>query len=300
MGTQDQEIEKWQQDMFTTNIQLLPQYQGKLANLMDSDTYKGRSAEVVKNLGATEAEFDDDRNGDTPIMSTPRYQRWVSPRKWHWGDLFDDFDLALQLVDPTGKITQNAGISMGRKLDLGIIMPAFFGNAKTGEDGTGSTAFPTDGSQDVAVGVGGAAGADTGMNVAKLIRLRRLAMENEIDISYDPLTIALTGQQAEDLWNDAKYVDKDYADNGKLENGILKAYMGVNIVHVERLPKTGANRYCPAWVRSGMHIGYWGALTTKVGERADKQFKTQVYLKHYAGATRTDEHKVWRVINKEV
>jgi len=296
LGTEDTEIEKWQQDQFTTNIQLLPQYMGKLQGLMDGDTYKGRSAEVVKQLGATEAEFDDTRNGDTPIMSTPRYQRWVAPRKWHWGDLFDPFDLALQLVDPTSKLTQNAAIAMGRKLDTGIIIPAFFGNAKTGEDGTDSTAFPADGSQDVSADVGG---ADTGMSVAKLIRLRRLAMENEIDITYDPLSIALTGQQAEDLWNDAKYVDKDYADNGKLENGVLKAYMGVNIVHVERIQKSGNYRWCPAWCRSGMHVGKWSQLVTKIGERHDKQFNTQVYLKQYAGATRTDEKKVFKVICKE-
>jgi len=45
-------------------------------------------------------------------------------------------------------------------------------------------------------------------------------------------------------------------------------------------------------VPSGMHVGQWNGLETRIGERADKKYITQIYMWGSLGATRTQEEKV--------
>jgi hypothetical protein len=294
------QIDRWKQEQFTRNIELLPQYKGKLAALMSSATYKGKGGEVVKQLGQTEAEDSTGRNSDTPIMTTPRDMRWVYPVKSHWGDLLDEEDMLEQLVDPTSALTQNAAIAMGRRVDKGRIIPAFFGKAKTGPNGGTDTVFINDGTQDVDIKIGSADGnTDTGMNTAKLETLWADFLRNEIDLDVEQINLAVTSKQAAELLHDTRYVNKDYRDTAVIEKGKLMGYMGINIVHVEALPKNGTTRYCPAWVKSGMHLGRWMDMKVRAQERADKSFSLQLYLSQSNGATRVDEKKVFRVNCKE-
>jgi len=79
--------------------------------------------------------------------------------------------------------------------------------------------------------------------------------------------------------------------------GNVDTFLGFKFIQCERLGVDGSgDRRCIAWAKSGMHLGMWNDINTKISERADKSYATQVYVKGTFGATRTDEKKVVEII----
>jgi hypothetical protein len=65
----------------------------------------------------------------------------------------------------------------------------------------------------------------------------------------------------------------------------------------ERLPvDVSTHRRVIAWAKSGLHLGMWNDINTKISERADKSYASQVYVKGTFGATRTEEKKVVEIL----
>lgn len=315
MSAED-EIPKWKQELFGQNIILGLQQKGsKLRSRVTVGSYKGKAAEVVKRLGATEAEDDDDRNGDTPIMNTPRESVWVAPRKFHWGDLWDDQDVQEQIVDPSSPIVQNAIMAMGRKLDRGRIIPALFADMQKGTHfGDSATAFPGDSSQDIATTVGSADEATAcGMNVAKFINAYTLLIGREIDPETERLNAVMTYVQLRELMKDPLFNSDLYRDQKVFDNrGGLTNFMGFDIVIANDkagaprgaagsgLPWAANVRSCAFYLSTAMHLGIWQDVVTRIQRDPTKQYKWRPYISCHAGATRTDNLAMVRVLTKEV
>lgn len=301
---QSVEIPKFYQPKFTSDMELLAQkMEALLRPFVSEKPYQGESGEVVKQFGATKARYgDEDRNGDTPVMTLPRDQRWVYPATADAGDLFSRTDLLRMLVDPTMEVKKAMMAAMNRSIDADVIIPAFFGPAKTGKNGATTTNYPSDGSLDVAITVGSADNAtNTGLNTAKLIAARKLFRKNYVDIAAEPITVAISSTQEEDLLNDIKATKSNYnGGDPVLKEGIISRWLGFNFVVLEELPFDPANptyRWNPAWVKSGMHLGVWNNLNAYYAQDPTKKFNYRVYLEQMFGATRTQEKKVVRIIN---
>lgn len=274
---------------YTTNVQLLLQQKGsKLRNTVTVGSYNGKAAKAVEQVGPVTAQKRTIRHGDTPLISTPADARWVFPTDYEWADLIDDQDKLRMLIDPQSSYAQNGAYALGRAIDDEIIT-SFFGDAKTGENGSTTTQFPA--GQQVAATVG-STGA-TGLNLAKLREAKKILMENEVDIDNDPLFCIISAEQHDDLLNEAQAISLDYNTKPVLVDGKITAFMGFNFIHTERLPVDGStHRRVAAFAKSGMHLGFWNDINTMISERADKGYATQVYVKGTFGATRTEEKKV--------
>jgi hypothetical protein len=274
---------------YTTNVQLLLQQRGsKLRDLCTMGAYTGKGAKAVEQIGAVTAQKKTSRHSDTPLISTPHDARWVHPDDYEWADMIDDQDKLRMLIDPTSPYAMNGAYALGRSLDDAIITAAL-GTAKTGENGSTDTAFDT-ANQQIAVG-------GTGLTVAKLRTAKKILTANEVDIANDPLYIAVTAQQIDDLLGTTEVTSADYNSVKALVQGDVNTFMGFNFVNIERLGLDGSgDRRCFAWAKSGMHVGMWNDINTKITERADKSYAMQVYVKGTFGATRTDEKKVVEVI----
>jgi len=274
---------------YTTNVQLLLQQKGsKLRDAVTIGSYQGKAAKAIEQVGSVNAQKRTVRHGDTPLISTPADARWVYPNDYEWADLIDDQDKLRMLIDPQSSYALNGAYALGRAMDDEII-EAFFGTAKTGENGSTNTTFPA--SQDVDADVG-AAGA-TGLNIAKLREAKKILMANEVDIDNDPLFCVITAEQHDDLLNEAQAISLDYNTRPVLVDGKITAFMGFNFIHTERLGVDGSSyRRVPAFAKSGMHLGMWNDINTMISERDDKGYATQVYVKGTFGATRTEEEKV--------
>ena len=274
---------------YTTNVQLLLQQKGsKLRNAVTVGSYTGKAAKAVEQVGPVTAQKRTIRHGDTPLISTPADARWVFPTDYEWADLIDDQDKLRMLIDPQSSYALNGAYALGRAMDDEIIS-AFFGDAKTGENGSTTTQFPS--GQQVLATVG-STGA-TGLNIAKLREAKKILMENDVDIDNDPLFCIISAEQHDDLLNEAQAISLDYNTRPVLVDGKITAFMGFNFIHTERLPVDSSTyRRVAAFAKSGMHLGMWNDINTMISERADKGYATQVYVKGTFGATRTEEKKV--------
>lgn len=274
---------------YTTNVQLLLQQRGsKLREYCTMGAYTGKAAKAVEQIGAVTAQERTSRHSDTPLISTPHDARWVFPRDFEWADMVDDQDKLRMLIDPTSPYAINGAYALGRKLD-DIIISAALGTAKAGENGSTDVPFAT-ATQQIAVG-------GTGLTVAKLRQARRILAANEVDLASDPVYIAVTAQQIDNLLGTTEVTSSDFNSVKALVQGDVDTFMGFKFIQTELLGLDGSgDRRCFAWAKSGLHVGMWNDINTKISERADKSYAMQVYVKGTFGATRVDEKKVVEII----
>ena len=276
---------------YSTNVGLLLQQRGsKLRECVTMGSYTGKAAKAVEQIGSVTAQKRTSRHFVTPLISTPHDARWVFPTDYEWADLIDDADKLRMLIDPTSPYAQNGAYALGRAMDTDII-DAALGTSKTGENGTTSTAFAS--AQQIAAGA-------AGLTVAKLREAKKILLANEVDVENDPLYIAVTAKQLDDMLGTTQVTSADYNTVKALVQGQVDTFMGFKFVQTELLGVDGSSdRRVIAWAKSGVHCGVWNDISGKVTERADKSYSNQVYVKGTFGATRTEEGKVVEILCSE-
>lgn len=277
---------------YANNVALLLQQRGsKLRPYVMTDTYNGKSAKIVEQIGQVVAQKRTTRHADTPLIETPHDARWVNPLDYRIADLIDDEDKLRMLIDPTNPYAMNQAMALGRAMDDEIIDKAL-GDNKTGENGTTTTGFDTS-NQQIASG-------SAGLTVTKLRQAKEILLSNEVDTAFDPLFIAVTSDQIDDMLASTEVGSYDYNSVKALVAGEVDTFMGFKFVHCERLGVNGSSeRRCIAWAKSGLHLGLWKDVYSKIEERADKNYATQVYSCATFGATRTEEGKVVEILCTE-
>jgi hypothetical protein len=277
---------------YATNVAHLLQQKGsKLRGSVMTSTATGKAAKAVEQVGAVNAQKRTTRHADTPLISTPHDARWAFPVDYEWADLIDDQDKIRMLINPQSPYATNGAYAMGRAIDDEII-GAFNATAKTGENGTGTS--------DLAAGHVLAHGG-TGLTLAKMQAAKKLLMAAEVDVDNDPLYMAVTAEQHDDLLGLGTTTQSIDTNKEKvLVNGRITYFMGFNIIVTQRLLEDATpDRLVPVWAKSGMHVVIWNDITTKISEREDKSYATQVYLKCTVGATRLEESKVVMIACEE-
>lgn len=277
---------------FTTNVELL--LQQKLPRFMGAVTmgaYVGEAAQVVKQFGLVEFQDRNVRNEDTQFSELQNLQRWVFPSAFDLALPVDKIDEIQMLNSPLSPYAEAMRAGWARKWDDQVIA-AFFGTSQTGKNGATATTFPS-GNQ---ISVSAGASAATGLNIEKLIQAREALVAAEVDLSIEQPYVAVSAKQVSDMLRTVEATSDDYAQLKRLESGEITSFMGFNFIRTQRLA-VDANSYrrLPVWVPSGVHVGQWNGLETRIGERADKKYITQVYMWGALGATRTQEAKVLEI-----
>lgn len=279
---------------------LLQQKGGKLASTVMQQSFTGKGAKAVEQVGAVSPVKNLGRHSDTPLISTPADARWVFPNDYDWADLIDTQDKLRMLIDPLSPYTQNGVNAMRRAQDEEILL-AMFTNANTGENGTVSTAFPA--GQQVGVNVGG---TSSNLNVAKLRAGKRLLMAAGVDLDSEPIYCALTASDHDALLNEVQVASLDFNSQPVMVDGRVQRFLGINFIHVEfsdttSYPQASAAlvsagvRSLPMWVPSGVCLGMWNDVTVSVDKRADKRNSIQCYITTTVGAARIEEKRVVQI-----
>lgn len=273
---------------YNANVQLLLQQRGsRLRDKVTFGTYVGKAGKAVDQIGPVTAQRRTGRHTDTPLISTPHDARWVYPSDYEWADLVDDVDKLRMLIDPTSPYAINGAYAHGRRIDMDIIT-AFTGVARTGEDGDVMTSFPD--SQKIALDSN-----DKGLTIEKLRHAKKILLANEVDVNVDPLYLMVAAEQLDNLLGTIEVTNADYNTVKALVQGEVNTFMGFEFVHTELTPKVSTTQKCVAWAKSGMHLGMWNDISSKITERADKSYSTQVYVKSTHGSTRLDEKKIVQI-----
>ena len=242
----------------------------------------------INRIGSTAAQKKTTRHGDTPLIETPHSTRWIDLDDYEWADLVDELDKKKMLTDPTSDYLKAGVAAMNRSKD-DVIYSAARGSARTS---SGTTALPA--GQKVAVGA-------AGLTKAKIIQTKKLFRANEADEENgEELYFAYGAEQMEDLMNDTTLTSADYLAVQMLQEGnVGKKWMGFKWVPSERMYKSGNDRYCVAWAKSGMALGVGAEVMTRVTERADKSYALQPYARMSIGAVRVEEAKVVEIACQE-
>jgi len=278
---------------FNANIEILSQQKGsKLRNAVRLKTGVVGEDTYIDQIGKTTAVKRTTRHADTPIVDTEYQRRKVSMVDYDWADLIDKADKLKMIADPTSEYSVNAAFALGRAIDDEIITKVF-ATAYTGKEGGAAVAFPTATNQ-IAVGA-------SGLTINKLLAAKKILDNNDID-SDEPRYIAITGTQLQDLLKEDKVTNADYAAIRALVRGDVDTFLGFKFIMISQtLLDVDASNYrrVICWAKNGIGLAIAKDITTKITERADKNYSTQVYATMGVGAARLDEDKVIEILCDE-
>ena len=85
----------------------------------------------------------------------------------------------------------------------------------------------------------------------------------------------------------------DYNSVKALVQGQIDTFMGFKFIRTQRLgTDTNGNRQVLAFNQSALGLAVGSDISTKISERADKNYATQVFLSMTIGATRVEDEKM--------
>lgn len=278
-------------EQYKANVYHLTQQKGsKLRKAVRTESVTGKNA-YFEQLGSVSAVKRTSRHADTPRMDTPHSRRRVSTEDYWWADLVDNEDQLRMLIDPTSPYAEAAAMAMGRSIDDAIIAAAD-GVAYTGVDGGTQTQFDSNMVVDVQVVWPGVSAADTGLNVAKLIAASTLLGQNDVDPDEEKFLI-VNQKQIGSLLKDEKLSSHDYNVVKPLVEGQVSKYMGFTIIPCNRIGvDSNGDHKVLFWAKGGMLLGLGSDIKTRISERDDKGYSTQVFASMTLGATRMEEVRV--------
>jgi len=277
-------------NQFGANIDLLSQQ--KDSRFMGKVRMESQTGEIgfYEQIGATAAVERTSRHGDTPRVDTPHARRSVTMQTFEWADLIDQADRVRLLIDPTSSYAKSAMMAMNRSRD-DIMIEAALGTAKTGKNGTTNVVLPA--SQKVAA-------AATGLTIAKLRAASQIINANDVDPDIRRY-MAITAQQLDDLLATTEITSSDFNTVKALVEGKVNEFMGFTFLRSERLTlDSNSDRQIIAWAEDGILLAQGSNNITRITERDDKSYSTQVFRSEDFGATRMEEDKVVEIACVEV
>jgi hypothetical protein len=239
---------------------------------------------------------------------------WVAKDDPYYLSTYQDTeDKLLTSVDLKGSETMAHAGTIARARDMAWLY-GFFGDMITGKSGTTLNAFPAANIVPVNYRGPDVAAAESGMNVAKLWRARRILARNFVDMSQ-AFYVVLTSLQVEQLQADAKAINNDFATAVKpmwsADGKHLLSIAGFNIIEMELgnplLGTAGAltfdagttTRKIPFFTADGMVAAIWEEMFSRVAEADERHFGYQVYSRTDLVCSRTDQNRCGYILCKE-
>jgi hypothetical protein len=274
---------------FGSNLDFLVQQKGSLLrNAVRLETVTGEEA-YFDQLASTAAQKKTVRNSDTPLIKSDHRRRRVSMYDYEWADLIDKEDKLKMLIDPQSDYAINAAWALGRSIDDAII-ETFANTAYAGKAGGTATVFTA--ANIVSAGA-------TRLTLQKLLDAKLILDRADVDPN-EQRYIAITATQLSDLLNISEIKDADFNTVRALVRGEVDTFLGFKFIICNRLATNGAgHRICPMWVKSGTLLALSKDINTRMSERSDKSYSTQVYACMSIGATRMEEEKCVQILCTE-
>tara|TARA_R100001443_G_C3350066_1_gene176636 strand:+ start:797 stop:1657 length:861 start_codon:yes stop_codon:yes gene_type:complete len=272
-------------EQYKSNVFHLAQQKGsKLRDAVRTESIVGKS-HFFERIGSTAAVKRTSRHADTPRVDTPHSRRKVTMDDYDWADLIDDSDKVRLLISPQSEYAKAGAYAMGRTMD-DVIIAAATGNAFGGVSGGSTIALPS--GQKIAHG-------STGLTIAKLISAKEKLDAANVDPD-EARTLVCSAKQISDLLGTTQITSSDFNSVKALVQGDIDTFMGFRFIRSERLgTDSNGNRQVLAFTNTSMGLALGKDIQTKISERADKNYSTQVYLCMTIGATRVEDEKVLEI-----
>lgn len=244
------------------------------------------TSKSVERLGASEAYDLVSRHADTQYVETLHSRRWLDLQDKAWADLVDEMDKIKLLADPTSPYNRIGVMALNRKKD-DVIIAAAGGTARTG---TGTAVLPA--GQKIAVGA-------AGLTLAKLLSTKEILDAAEVDMEQDmngqapgmeaQRVIVVSTRQLTNLLGTTEIKSVDYNNVKALAQGQVDTFLGFKFIRTERLPKVVNDRFCYAWSRGCIAMGYGKDIVTSIDPLPTKNYSVQIYARMTVGAVRVED-----------
>lgn len=295
--------------LFTTQFSTillarLAQHGSKLRDKVMTGMHVGKQASPVQYLSPIQMRAPTGRFAPLGRSDADFMRRWVFPQEGEINQLLDSFEQLETIIDPKSQYSTNAADAVGRAWDDAVIAAAF-GTAQTGQDASAFSAETFATANTTATGSStGLIIADTygngattiGLTVDKLIECRRIFRHVHVDLEAEMLSFVMGSTQEADLLRQVQVVSTEFNDRPVLTDGRVTKFLGWNMVPSERLSYASSIRSCIAFVKSGLYLGMWKDLSSRVSVREDLSSQPyQVYTNTMFGATRLEPGRVLQV-----
>lgn len=275
-----------QSRLFASDIFNLVQQQGsKLHSTGDVRNITGQAVAYFERLAPTEASEDSTFGGPTILGEALHSRRLCTPRNFKRALPITKEDELRMIIDPKGEYANNIANALGRKMDLSYIA-ALEGNATSVDNALGTSSVALVNTIGVAVG-----GADTDLNMEKVVEASRILMTNEVPEGEERFIVCDSiGYHA--LLKEVELSSVDFADQKSLVSGRVGRFMGFTFITSELLSSgTNLKRYL-AYTRPALRIGLAQPVTVRMDERPDLNYLEQIWGSMSVGAVRMDEDRV--------
>lgn len=296
-------------DQYQSNIYMLcQQKKSKFVPRVRNESIQGESKSFER-LGEAEVQEITSRHGDTPNNEQPHSRRWVTPKDYDTNSYVDKQDELKMLINPQSPYAQNQASALGRQMDDSVIAAAL-GSAAAGHTVTSSTVAFKDESISIngdgtvttlgtlATEAGGGSLAD--MSLEKMLTMKRIFDDADCDEDL-MLYWAVSPKDIEDMLNITEVGSADYNAVKTLMDANVTYFGGFNWFKTTRLTADAATstaRRTIAWAQDGIIWASALGITSRIDERPDKRYTTQVYSVMNGGAVRMDGDKVHECLNK--
>ena len=276
-------------EQYKSNVFHLAQQKGsRLRDAVRTETVTGKS-HFFERIGDTAALKRTSRHSDTPRVDTPHSRRKVTMDDYDWADLIDQEDKVRMLISPQSEYAMSGAWAMGRAMDDAIISAAS-GNAFGGVSGGTTVALPS--GQKIVH-------ASAGLTLAKLISAKEVLDAADTDPD-EPRYMVVSAKQLSDLLGSTTITSADFNSVKALVQGELDTFLGFNFIRSERLETdSNSDRLVLGFCQSAIGLALGRDIETRISERADKNYATQVFLSMTIGATRVEDEKVVQIACQE-
>lgn len=271
---------------YARDFLLLSQQKGsRLRNTVRDDVTDGGKYFYFDRVGKTSMLRKTSRHMDTPTVETPHSRRRVGVEDFVWADLIDRADVIKMTKSPQNAYMTTGMRAAGRQIDDVIIAAAIGDSTSTDESDTASTVvLPS--SQKIATGSGG-------LTLVKLLQAKEILDGNEVD--DEDRFLVYSAKQGTNLLSTTQITSADYNTVKALVQGQINTFLNFTFIRSERLAKVSTTRRCIAFQKNAIGLYFPMEITSRVDERPDKNYSTQVYVDMALGAARVEEEGVVQI-----
>lgn len=274
-------VQQFEDNVHTLAQQMASKFRGTVREKSVTAKY-----DHFERIGAVEMVKRTTRHGNTPLIDTPHSRRRLLLDDFEVADLVDKQDEIRLLISPASEYAQNFARALNRRFDDSVI--AAFNADSVAVDESDATSAITlasflSGAHIIAAGA-------APLTIAKLRSAKKL-LDNQ-DVEGDDRYFATSPDGIEDLLATTEVTSSDYNTVKALSRGEVDTFLGFKFIMTTRLPKVSTTRTCFAWQKAGIGVGIGKDMATRISERDDKSYATQVYSSMTLGATRIEEARV--------
>jgi hypothetical protein len=287
----------------TVNVAFVQQFKDNVIHLCQQKGSRLRGfVQLKENLVGKQSHFErlastsvvkrTTRHGDTPLVSSTHSRRRVTMNDYEWADLVDKQDEIRMLINPKSDYAMTAAWAMGRQMDTDLFTAANGNSVAVSSSDAGSNVALGSG-QKVAIDFGG---TTIGITLAKIRNAKRIL--DAAECPTDSRFLSINAQMLEEMLGVTEIASADYNTVKALVGGEVDTFLGFYWVRTELCPwlsQSADSRISNAIQGSGLGLAIGQDVVTRIDERTDKSYSTQVYLSMTFGATRVEEEKVVQI-----